>query len=316
MITKAKLLSLVSSGILLLTVGTGTAQLRPLNVSYIPISDCLPLFVGVEKGYFAEEGLDLKLTLTAGGPPVIAALMGGSFNIVHTSVISMIVPRSRAILLKFTTPSSFVRTLAPGTNGLMVRKDSGINSLKDLDGKKIVVNVIRSISQVMVGELLIKNGVNLSGITWVEVNFPEHPQVLLTRQVDAVAAVEPFITVLKDSGEAKMLAHQDIETIPGLPMAGYAGDEKWLAKNRDLVERFNRAHAKGVDAIAANEDNARSVFMKWTKMKPELARRITLHKFGNTVKLADIDRLQKLAFKYKLIDKEIDPVELLFETLR
>ena len=56
--------------------------------------------------------------------------------------------------------------------------------------------------------------------------------------------------------------------------------------------------------------------MKWTKMKPELARRITLHKFANTVKWADIDRLQKLAFKYKLIDKEIDPKELLFETLK
>lgn len=250
------------------------------------------------------------------GPPVIAALMGGSFDVVHTSVLSMVVPRSRGMSVKFTTASSFVRTEPPGANGLMVRRDSGINSIKDLDGKKVAVNVLRSIAEIMASELLTKHGVNPKNVTFLEVNFPEHPQVLLTRQVDAVAAVEPFITVLKDSGEAKMLAHHDIETVPGLPMAGYAGEEKWLAKNRDLVERFNRAHARGVESISADEGYARDVFMKWTKMKPELARRITIHKFANTVKLADIDRLQKLALKYKLIDKEIDPKELLFETLK
>src|SRR5262245_24559210 len=48
-----------------------------LTVGYLPVSIAAPLYLAVEKGYFAEQGLSIDLQLFASGAEVLTSTAGG-----------------------------------------------------------------------------------------------------------------------------------------------------------------------------------------------------------------------------------------------
>src|SRR5690554_223662 len=46
----------------------------------------LPIYYADQKGLFKEEGLDVEVTFFAGGPPAVAALLGGSVDFIAASL--------------------------------------------------------------------------------------------------------------------------------------------------------------------------------------------------------------------------------------
>ena len=56
----------------------GEQKLVPVKLAIIPIVDMLPAFLGRDKGYFNEEGLDAELAVMRGGAEILFATAGGS----------------------------------------------------------------------------------------------------------------------------------------------------------------------------------------------------------------------------------------------
>ncbi|WP_406019719.1 ABC transporter substrate-binding protein [Nocardioides sp. NBC_00850] len=51
-----------------------------ITVGVIPIVDVAPIYLGVEKGFFKEEGLDVNLELAQGGAAIIPAVASGQYQ--------------------------------------------------------------------------------------------------------------------------------------------------------------------------------------------------------------------------------------------
>ena len=74
-----------------------TAQVK---VGAIPIVDVAPLHLGVAKGFFKEQGLDVQVINTTGGAAAVPGVVSGQFDFAFGNVVSLIVAKSQGLELK------------------------------------------------------------------------------------------------------------------------------------------------------------------------------------------------------------------------
>ena len=89
-----------------------------------------------------------------------------------------------------------------------MRAASEIQRPADLAGKKVSVGLINSINHVHMIEWLKKNGVDAKAVQFQEIPFPQMSDALLQNRLDAVWAVEPFLTLMMKSGNARILGYR------------------------------------------------------------------------------------------------------------
>lgn len=110
------------------------ASNAPLTVglTYVPDIQFAPLYVAQEKGYFAEEGLDIKLRHHGAQEGLLTALQGGSEDVVFAGGDEMLEGRSNGVdVVNWAT----MYQKYPVT--LIVPEDSKIHTPADLVGNSI-----------------------------------------------------------------------------------------------------------------------------------------------------------------------------------
>src|SRR5271155_4094221 len=88
---------LIASLVALLTLGpmAAVAQDKPMTkavllLNWYVYSEHAPFFLGLERGYFAEEGIDLQIQEGRGSVPTVQAVAGGTADFGYADVASMI----------------------------------------------------------------------------------------------------------------------------------------------------------------------------------------------------------------------------------
>ncbi|MBK9628323.1 MAG: ABC transporter substrate-binding protein [Flavobacteriales bacterium] len=198
-----------------------SANLKPaapgaaiLRVGYIPITDCAQMYVAIEKGYFAEGSLDVRLEKLAGGPKVLEALAGKSLDIGFSNVVSVFLAKEQGLDFSLIYGGSVEDSLH-AFSSILVSGGSNITTLADLRGKTIAVNTRRNIVELALGERLRSNGLTLSDVNLVEMPFPNMESVLESGDVAAIAVVEPFVSFALSHDNSRRIS--TLFTAPGDP---------------------------------------------------------------------------------------------------
>jgi putative hydroxymethylpyrimidine transport system substrate-binding protein len=141
--------------------------------------DHAPLVVAQELGLFEREGLDVELVAPAdpSAPPRLVAAGQGDIAISYQP--------SLHLQIKEGLPVSWIGTLVETPlNSLVVLKDSPIESIADLKGKKVGFSV-GGFEDALLGAMLQGVGLDLDDVELVNVNFSLSPS-LISGNVDAV----------------------------------------------------------------------------------------------------------------------------------
>src|SRR6267154_1987371 len=64
------------------------------------------------------------------------------------------------------------------------------------------------------------------------------------RPADAVWAVEPFFTILRKSGNVRVIGYPYQENIPNMDVTAMFAKESWLKANSDAAKRFRAVFAR------------------------------------------------------------------------
>jgi NitT/TauT family transport system substrate-binding protein len=128
---------------------------------------------------------------------------------------------------------------------------------------------------------------------------------LVATKIDAISIHEPFATAALEKGTARVLTHPWGEVLPKFLIASWFASDKWIQKNRETAQAFVRAVNRGIDAIHADPEGARSAMVKWGGVSPEFAAKIGLPSFEKTLSEKDLQETIDLTQKYKLISKVI-----------
>ncbi|GAA3208013.1 ABC transporter substrate-binding protein [Actinocorallia longicatena] len=285
--------------------------LTPVKVGVIPIVDVAPIYLGVQQGFFAEQGLKPELVPAQGGAAIVPAVASGQNDFGFSNFTSLIIARSKGLPLKVVAPGAGSTGVAgKDFGGVVVKAGSPLKSAKDLAGKRVAVNTLNNINDTTVRASIRAAGGDPKSVKFTELAFPDMLAALDKGNVDAVQVVEPFLaTALKGGG--RLIASNYVDTAPKLTIAGYFTSEKTAAAKPELVKKFSAAMQKSLKYATDNPDAVRKILLTYTKIDPALTGALTLPTFPAEVNGEALKTLAGLAQQDGLVTTAPDVAGLL-----
>ncbi len=224
----------------------GSASAESIKIGLLRVSASAPIYVAIDRGYFAAEGLEPQLVYFESGPPIPAglvagdldfgasALTGGFYNLAGHGALTIIAGLAREM---------------PGfqNQGYLVNKrlyDGGFQTLKQFAGHSVAVTAAGGPAHYAVGLLADKYGFDLGSVRIVVTQSLSNAVAAVeTAQVDTtVISMTPALPALLAKGDLKLL--------------GWVGDEtpwqygaiitsKRNADRSDLIGHFLTAYRRG-----------------------------------------------------------------------
>lgn len=196
-----------ASWILLTTSLADGEPVKIRNAFVVPVANWAPM-LEAKKELAKHWGLSyvMEAVRYQGTPPMITALANNELEIANLAYSTLGLAIQNAGLEDLRIVADEFQDGVPGyySSEFFVRKDSGINSIKDLKGKVLAVNANGSGIDIGMQVTLKKSGLeDKRDFTVIEAPFPTMPAVLSERKADLVAAVMPFSLnpVFKQNGK-------------------------------------------------------------------------------------------------------------------
>jgi len=294
-----------------------------LEIGMLKLTSSAPLFIGIEKGFFQEEGIDAKAKWFDAAQPIAVATAAGSVDVgatgITASLYNMVAGGQKLVIVA----DKGREQAGYSSSALLYPSDSPLKSIEELKGKKLGITQTGSTYHYMAGKLLEKHGLTLKDIELVPLNSIKGlMEALKSKQVDAVLLNEPNISTVVEEGYGKVIAQVGDEM--EYQTSGIFFSPKF-ADNKDAAERFLKAYAKSTryyyDAVlnkvdgkivpGENYDEVVNIIAKYTDQEPDMIKK-GLPYMDRDGKLLESDIKTQVEWyaKEKLIDKEIDPSEM------
>jgi NitT/TauT family transport system substrate-binding protein len=298
-------------GTALLCLGTvampvAAAAQTKLRVGLLPFSEALAAVIADKEGFFKAEGLEIEITQFQSGALAVPVLQSGRIDIAFSNTVSTLQAIAQGLDAVVLAPAAVVRAAPPDTTTAILVLKGAVKSIKELEGKRIAVNVINSTAWLHAAAALELHGVDHTKVRFAEVPFPQMNDPLLNGQLDAIAQVEPFRSALMATGKAEIVSWPYIETAPNSDITQYLALTPWVEKNRDTAVKFARAVIKGAEFAQTNEAATREINVAYTRLNPALKDTVLLPRLGTKVNVAGMARTMELMQKYGMLQQPID----------
>lgn len=259
----AMLVSLVFSGCSSNSSNKGdkstTKELKEVNVllDWYPNAVHSFLYAAEEQGYFKDAGLKVNLITPASTDDGIKLVAAGKADLAISYPKQVILARGENIPVK--SVGAIVRS---SLNQLMVRKDAGVKTLKDLEGKKVGYASF-DIDKETVKTMVEQAGGDPSKVEFVDVGY-DLMSAIETKQVDAI--IGGFINHEKILLEKEGIQLDTFNPVDfGMPnnyeLAFIASDDE-IKNNNDTIQAFLGAAKKGFEYTKNNPDKALDLVLK------------------------------------------------------
>lgn len=300
-----KIGSAVFIGFLLLawsSMGLATDKVT-LNLNWFYVGDHSPYFVATEKGWYKEEGLEVNIIPGKGSADVAKKIDVGSaeFGIVDTGV--GIVARAQGAKIKNV---SMLFDKSPYC--MWMWKDSGINSPKDLVGKKIGAPP-GDAQRTIFPALAIANGFDPGKVTFVNIAPEAKQSALVSKQVDVVFdfySGAPFYYKAFGPDKVKFMMFADW----GVDVYSNAivVTDKYAKENPGIIKRFVKASLRGWEFTLKNPEEAINIMAKY---RTEIDKPLMLANLKLIIDLFRTERYQKNGIGWVDDKKMADSIKII-----
>jgi NitT/TauT family transport system substrate-binding protein len=280
-----------------------------ITVGVIPIVDTAPIWLGVEKGFFSDEGLDVTVQPTTGGAASVPGVVAGSYDFAFGNYVSGMVANDQGLALKYVTNGNSTAG-NPDFGAVVVAGDSDIESPADLSGKTVSVNNLSNIGDTTIRTVVDDDGGDSSTIKFVEVAFPDAEAALSNNQVDAAWILSPFLNSAVANG-ARVITYNFSDFDPGLDVSGYFTTLDTYKNKPELVKAFQTAMNKSLEYADSHPDEVKQIVTTYTKMTMDQLDAMVLPKFNTEFNRDAMTKLGKAAASYGTLKAEPNLDELL-----
>ncbi len=234
-----------------------------IAVSQTPLS--LPIYVADSQGYFAAEGLTVRLNEVIGGPRAFQQMLDGTSDLATASEAVVMFNSFRrsdyAVVATFVTSDD--------DSKVVTRADSGITRPDQLAGKT-VATVSASSSHYYLDSMLLLNGVDPKSVKLRNLQPEAMVEALTKSEVDAIAIWEPFpYKALASLPGAKVLAKSgayvmSFNLIARKQWCGVRGEDLVrLLRALDRAESFINTEPSRAQAILRDRLQLDQGFVDW-----------------------------------------------------
>jgi NitT/TauT family transport system substrate-binding protein len=271
------------------------------------------LAYGVQQGFFKERNLDVQVTPSQGGATVVPAVVSGDSDIAGSNLVSVLLAQGKDIPIKIVAPGTFVQDKrSQDFSAILVAGDSDIRSAQDLEGKTLAVNTLKNVAELAAKASLAKQGLDVSKIELVEVDFPDMNSALAEGRVDAAFQIEPFVSLGRAEGH-RVVDRPYVGTKPGLQIGCYFTSDRYLSENEDVVERFQEGVADTAAAIAEDPAAFRKFLPEASEIPPPAAQKAILPAWKAENDEASLELTAELMERYNVVEEKPDTSDAVVE---
>lgn len=235
---------------------TPTPAPTKITVGYMPTIAWAPTFVALEKGYFAEQGLEVEPQRFKSGALMIAPLATGDLDVASgQNAPSLFNALAQGMDIKVVAAQGSVGT---DHNGIpvLVRKDlfdSGeVDTVAELRGRKVATNVLQAFGDYFWAKALAIEGLTLEDVEMVAMPFPEVPAAFENKAIDASIMPEPLAMKALGMGVATVLVTAE-QAFPEVQVNDIFFGKNILLDNPDVGKRFMLAFLKGARDLQGDQ---------------------------------------------------------------
>lgn len=207
-----------------------------------------PFFVGIEKGFYRDAGLEVTPTEGRGSGQVVQ-LVGTNedeFGFASTDAVFRAVERGLPVI-------AIANVMPEMGQAIYVLKKSGITDPKQLKGRSIAITP-GGTNEALLPAMLKNAGLSIDDLKQVSVSPANKVRMFMEGQFDAMMATAWARALFDPVGGADMFVYSDY----GVSMVGYniVANPEWAAKNPDVAKRFVAATMKAWEYAKAHPDEA------------------------------------------------------------
>ncbi|HET9333420.1 MAG TPA: ABC transporter substrate-binding protein [Gemmatimonadota bacterium] len=206
-----------------------------------------PLYIGLEEGYFADEGIDLHLHPSSeSGSTTLPALDRGNVAVsTMTNLIAIVNAIDQGGRVRVVLGTSYAAPDRCSPSGLVARKglfpEGKQVTPEDLRGKRIDLNPLSS-EGYFLDTFLARGGLSLDDIEPVSLPVGARVEAMNRGAIDMTGISEPWVTRLVDAGHRLVLTRSEI--IPGTQSGFMVFGSRLLEDDRELGRRFVAAFVR------------------------------------------------------------------------
>jgi ABC-type nitrate/sulfonate/bicarbonate transport system substrate-binding protein len=198
-----------------------------------------PVYIGINKGFFAAEDLKVDLVFAQSNAGVNQQLAAGSLNFaINTGLVDPI----RAI--EKGAPVAILRIEVQGPPYILLGRSS-IKNMRDLKGKTISLGGAKDITRIFVERMLAPEGVKPGEFDMVFAGATSARfAALQSGAVDAAILAPPFSFRAEAAGFTNL--GLTIDYVKDLPFAGTVVNRNWAAANKRTAEKVLAVYNKSI----------------------------------------------------------------------
>jgi ABC-type nitrate/sulfonate/bicarbonate transport system substrate-binding protein len=236
---------------------------KPINVIVFPGGFNWPIWVAQEKGFFARNGVDVRVTPTPSSVFQLTNLIAGKFDIAMTAIDNLIAYRENQGEEPVPGPDLFA--FMGSDNGfLRLVSVPEVDSYAKMKGKTLSVDARTTGYAFVAFEMMARSGLQLDKDYKVvrAGGVLQRFDALMKKEHDATLLLSPFEVQAEARGFHRL---GDATKVLGAYQGLVGGARKaWADANRDAVVGYTRAFIQAVDWLydPANKAEAIAIFRK------------------------------------------------------
>lgn len=236
---------------------SGKLQKVTLMLDWYPNAVHSFLYAAKEKGYFAEQGLDVEIQMPADTNDPLKLVAADKIDMALSYQPQVLVARGEDIPVQ-----SFAAIVRHPLNQLMVPADSPVKSPKDLAGKTIGYPSI-PLDEAIVQTMVKADGGDTKKVKMVDVGWDLIP-AMATKKTNALIGgyINHEKLLLDKEGHPMRTLNPADFGVPDYYELVMVGSEKELKAKPEIFKKFMAAITKGQKYVAEHPEEGLSVLMK------------------------------------------------------
>lgn len=210
-----------------------------------------PMYVAIEEGYFAEEGIDLELVTGFGADKTMTAVLSGSADIGFMG--------SEASIYTYNEGANdyvvnFAQLTQRAGNFLVARKEMPDFKWEDLKGKEVLGGRKGGMPEMVFEYILRQNNIDPAKDVNIDqsIDFGSTAAAFSEGKADFTVEFEPGATTLEKEGKGYVAA--SLGTDSGyVPYTAFSAKQSFIKKNPEIIQGFTNALQKGMDYVQSHQ---------------------------------------------------------------
>jgi ABC-type nitrate/sulfonate/bicarbonate transport system substrate-binding protein len=224
-----------------------------------------PFWACQQQGFFADENIDVSLEFTPSSVELAKNMMAGKYDLALGAFDNVVAYNEGQGEVDVGAATDFIALFGIDNGMLSVMASSDIADVKALKGQSVSVDAMTTGFAFVLREVLARNGINESDVTWVKAGGgAQRLEALIKNEQKATLLNSPLDLVAEARGYKRLVRVLDM-------LGAYQGIMAWcrrgtVKEKNAALQGFARAFQAGVQWIADPSNKEKAITLLMAKM--------------------------------------------------